>query len=97
MFRDREKALSDLQKQLLDEEEEVTPEEDLPEDDLPQAVYDDCPAYNADTTDTDLDSYCREVFEDPQRKTGCSLWFVLVAAAVLLALAYFLAKRGGLL
>lgn len=102
MFRDREEALDALQKQLLEEEDDDIPEEELPEDDdLPQAVYDDyledLQAYNADTTDTDLDSYCQEVFQEPRRRSGCGLWFVLLTAAALLALAYYLAKRGGLL
>lgn len=102
MFRDREKALQELQKQLLEEEEEDLPEVQTAEDDdLPQEVYDDYAAdvraYNSDVTDTDLDSYSRKVYETPRRGTGCILWFILLTAAVLLVLAYFLAKQGGLL
>lgn len=103
MFRDREKALEQLQKQLLEEDEEETaPAKESPEkDDLPQQVYADYTAdvrvYNSDITDTDLDDYSREIYDEPQRKTGCVLWFILLTAGVLLALSYFLAKQGGLL
>lgn len=102
MFRDREKALRELQKQLLEEEEETISEEEAQEDDdLPQEVYDECAAdvraYNSDTADTDLDDYSDAVYEEPRRRTGCALWLSLLAAAVLLALSYLLAKQGGLL
>jgi len=103
MFRDREKALQELQKQLLEEEEETRPEEAPEEDcdDLPQEVYEeytqDVRAYNSDRADTDLDSYSEDVYHQPKRASGCVLWFVLLTAAVLLALSYFLAKQGGLL
>lgn len=102
MFRDREKALQELQKQLLEvDEEELSEEETDTDDDLPQEVYDDYAAnvhaYNTDTTDTDLDSYSDEVYDGPRRRTGFVLWFILLTAAVLLVLAYFLAKQGGLL
>ncbi len=100
MFRDREKALQVLQEQLL-EEEEALPEDVQQEDDLPQEVYDDhaanVHAYNSDTTDTDLDDYSSNVYDAPRRRTGCALWFILLTAAVLLALSYLLAKQGGLL
>lgn len=105
MFRDREKALEHLQKQLLeeeDEEESISAEETQDEeDDLPQEVYADHTAdlnmYNSDTTDTDLDDYSQKIYDEPQRKLGCALWFILLTAAVLLALSYFLAKQGGLI
>lgn len=101
MFRDREKALQELQRQLLQEEEEDRSEETQQENDLPQEVYDDYAAdvhaYNSDTTDTDLDSYSDAVYEQPRRRTGCVLWFILLTAAVLLVLSYFLARQGGLL
>lgn len=103
MFRDREKALQELQKQLLEEEEEMPPEEEPEEDDndLPQEVYDDYAedvrAYNSDRADTELDSYSEDVYYEPKRRSGCVLWFVLLTAAVLLALSYFLAKQGGVL
>ena len=100
MFRDREKALQVLQEQLLEEEEEL-PEEVQQEDDLPPEVYDDYAsdvrAYNSDTTDTDLEDYSDDVYDAPRRKTGCALWFILLTAAVLLALSYLLAKQGGFL
>ena len=98
MFRDREKALQALQKQLLEEEAEETTESS---DDLPQEVYDEyipnLHAYNADKTDTELDDYSDAVYDPPRRKNGCLLWFVLLTAAVLLAICWYLAKQGGLL
>jgi hypothetical protein len=109
MFRDREKALQELQKQLLEEdeseqlpeEEEELPEEDMFEDDLPQEVYDvyteDVRAYNSDTTDTALDEYSDDIYDATARKNGGALWFVLLTAAVLLLLSYILAKHGGFL
>ena len=96
MFQDREKALKELQKQLLDVEDPQPQEEDLP-----QEIYDeyalDVHAYNTDTADTDLDAYSDDVFETPPRKGSLVLWFVLLTAAILLALAWFMAKAGGLL
>ena len=103
MFRDREKALQELQKQLLeDENEEAVPEETPDEDDdLPQEVYDDYTtdlhAYNSDKADADLDEYSDAVYDQAQRKTGCLLWFFLLITAVLLAVSWYLAKQGGLL
>ena len=101
MFRDREKALQELQKQLLEREEEALPDEESQEERLGE-VYDEYAqnvrAYNSDTADTELDSYSDEIYEDPRHnKTGCILWLVLLLAGVLLALSYFLAKQGGLL
>lgn len=102
MFRDREKALQELQKQLLEDEEEEEIEETEEEtDDLPREVYDeytpDLRAYNSDKADTDLEDYSDAVYDPPRRKTGCLLWFVLLTAAVLLAISWYLAKQGGLL
>lgn len=98
MFRDREKALEKLQEQLLEEENDL-PEEEFTKDD--ETVYDDAPqdvhAYNTDTADADLDDYSEAVYEASRRRSGCVLWFVLVTAAVLLAISWFLAKQGGLL
>lgn len=99
MFRDREKALQALQKQLLeDEDAEEVSEQD---DELPPEVYDDDPpdfhAYNSDKADTDLEEYSDAVYDPPRRKTGCLLWFVLLTAAVLLAISWYLATQGGLL
>lgn len=107
MFRDREKALQELQKQLLEEEQLPEEEEELLEedmqddDDLPQEVYDvyteDVRAYNSDITDTDLDEYSDDIYDATARKNGGALWFVLLTAAVLLLLSYILAKHGGFL
>lgn len=103
MFRDREKALQELQEKLLEEEREELSEEEeeLPDDDLPSEVYDsyaeDVRAYNSDTTDTDLDDYSDDVYDAPGRKNGRILWLILLTAAVLLLLSYILAKHGGLL
>ena len=109
MFRDREKALEELQRQLLEEEDEELPAEDEEDelteededDDLPQEVHsqytENVHAYNSDTTDTDLEEYSDTVYDPPRRRTGCVLWFVLLTAAVLLILSWFLAKEGGLL
>ena len=105
MFRDQEKVLEQLQRQLLEEDDvdesisaEITQDE---QDDLPQEVYADYTAdvrvYNSDTTDTDLDNYSQKIYNEPKRKLDCALWFILLTAAVLLALSYFLAKQGGLL
>ena len=91
MFRDREKALEDLQKQLWEEASEEENEQ------LSQEVYDDLDAYNSDKTDTDLDDYSDEVYDPPKSKAGCFLWFSLLTAAVLLAISWYLAKQGGLL
>ena len=92
MFRDRERALNQLQAQLLEED-------DLPEDG--ETVYDDAPqdvhAYNTDTTDADLEDYSDAVYQAPRRRGGCILWFVLLTATVLLVISWFLAKQGGLL
>lgn len=104
MFRDREDALQELQQQLL-EEEEIPEEEALTEeeetDDLPQEVYarftENVRAYNSDTTDTDLEEYSDTVYDPPRRRSGCVLWFILLTAAILLALSWLLAKQGGLI
>lgn len=98
MFRDREKALEELEKQLLEGEEETAQEEcaqDEEEEELPLRRPFDFDAYNTDDTDTDLEDYSQEVY-NPRRKTGCAFWLLLLAAAVL-AVAWFLAKREGLL
>ena len=106
MFRDREEALQKLQKQLLEDEEDLPreewdEEEADDEDDLPQEVYDDYAEdvhiYNSDSIDADLDEYSQEVYAEPRRRSGCALWFILATAGILLALSYFLAKQGGLL
>ncbi len=98
MFRDREKALEKLQEQLL-EEEQALQEEASAEDD--ETVYDDAVqdvrAYNADTTDADLNDYSHTVYDAPRHRGGCILWFALLTAGVLLAISWFLAKQGGLL
>lgn len=91
MFRDREKALEDLQKQLWEDASEEENEH------LSQEVYDDLDAYNSDKTDTDLEEYSDEVYDPPKSKAGCFLWFSLLTAAVLLAISWYLAKQGGLL
>ena len=100
MFRDREKALQELQEQLLEEEENTLPEEDA-QDDLPSEIYEayteDVRARNSDTTDIDLDDYSDQVYEAPRGKNRFVLWFILLTAAVLLLLSWFLAKQGGLL
>ena len=99
MFRDREKALQALQKQLLEEEEAEEASEET--DDLPQEVYDEYApelrAYNSDKADTDLEDYSDAVYDPPHPRTGCLLWFVLLTAAVLLVISWYLAKQGGLL
>jgi len=102
MFRDREKALQALQKQLLEEDEEEESKEEFDEDDdLPSEVYDDYTtdlrAYNSDKSDTELDEYSDTVYDQPQRKTGCLLWLSLLITATLLAISWYLAKQGGLL
>ena len=113
MFKDREKALEELQRLLEDEEEEAQYEEDSQEEQYDEDSDDDSQedeetvdlaatrrvqVYNADTTDTDLEDYSRDVYETPQnRRGGCALWFVLLTAAVLLAISWFLAKERGLL
>lgn len=99
MFRDREKALEELEKQLLEEEDEEEEYEDEYEEEeeqipSPRKPFD-FDAYNTDISDTDLEEYSEEVYA-PRRKTGCAFWLLFFAAA-LLAVAYFLAKKEGLL
>lgn len=91
MFRDREKALEDLQKKLLEDDNEAETEE------LSEEIYEDLDAYNSDKADTDLEEYSDEVYDPPKSKAGCFLWFSLLTAAVLLAISWYLAKQGGLL
>lgn len=104
VFQDREKALEELQRRLEDEEEEEyeedTDEEEHEEDEeaVDPAATRRVRVYNADTTDTDLEDYSRDVYETPRnRRGGCALWLVLLTAAVLLAISWFLAKERGLL
>ena len=102
MFNDREKALQELEQQLLEEEEECEEAQDEEWDEeeeeesvrTPRVPFD-FDAYNTDVSDTDLEDYSEEVYSC-KRKTGCSVWLLLLAALIL-AIAYFLAKREGLL
>lgn len=93
MFRDREEALQALQQQLLAEEEPEEAEADAQE--TPTRRPFDFDAYNTDKTDMDLEDYAEEVYA-PKQKTGCAFW-LLFFAVVILAIAYFLAKKEGLL
>ena len=95
MFRDRDKALDALQKQLLQEDDELQPEDNEEYEDASQEAPD-VDAYNTDTTDTDLEEYSAAVYT-PRRSGGCVLWFVLLTAAVLLILALLLAIKEGLI
>ena len=95
MFRDRDKALEDLQAQLLQEDDGVSAEEPQECDDPSQDIPD-VDAYNTDTADTDLEAYSEAVYT-PRRSGGCVLWFVLLTAAVVLVLALLLAIKGGLI
>ena len=104
MFRDRERALQELQEQLLEDEEALPEEEELQEDfqetDFPEEMEEELPevrAYNSDKADTDLDAFSDDVYATPRSRSGCALWVILLTATVLLVLAYFLAKQGGLL
>ena len=95
MFRDRDKALDALQKQLLQEEDDRQSEENAEyEEDSQEAP--DVDAYNTDTADTDLEEYSEAVYT-PRRSGGGALWFVLLTAAVLLTLALLLAIKEGLI
>ncbi len=100
MFRDREKELRRLQQQLLQEDMSAQEEEEVVQVSS-QEVYDGqakkVRAYNADRADTPLDTYSDAVYDGPRRTLGCVPWLLLLMAAGLLAAAWFLAKRGGLL
>lgn len=112
MFRDREKALQQLEDQLLEEEDEEIDEEEYEEDeeayeeeqeeDLPPEIYEsyaaDCRAYNSDTTDTDLDSYSEAVQEGADRKINyLAVGMVILTVLVLAIAAYCVLKQGGYL
>lgn len=99
MFRDREKELERLSRQLLEEETEEYEEEEDEADEYEEDDYDeDEPViYNTDTTDVDLEEYSEAVYEEPRRSWGLVAAVLLLTAAALLFLAYLLAKRGGLL
>lgn len=86
MFRDREKALKELNQQLLEEDDD-TEETQCDEEDVD---------YEADyeTEEDELEEI--EEFYASRRKNGCSFWLLLLAAFILIV-AYFLAKEGGLL
>lgn len=103
MFRDKEEALEELNSQLL--EDEGTETEDLAketesDEDLPQEIYrtytGDVRVYNSDTADTDLEKYSDDVYREQKNRLGCALWFVLLTAAVLLVIAYWIARQEGL-
>jgi len=97
MFRDREKELERLNRQLLEDEE---PEDGEPEDEEPEEDGEEQPdydAYNGDTADVELEEYSNRVYEEPPTRKGILAAVLLATAAVLLLLAYLLAKREGLL
>ena len=95
MFRDRQAALEALEKQLLSEEEDEETEEFEQEEEIPPRRPFDFDTYNTDDSDVDMARYADQVYR-PRKKNGCAFWLLLLAAAVLAA-AYFLAKREGLL
>ena len=107
MFRDREQELERLKRQLLEEDEdeyeededeyEEDEEEDEEEEDEEEEAFPDCPVYNTDAADVDLEEYSDAVYEEPRRSWGLVAAVLLLTAAVLLLLAYLLANRGGLL
>ena len=93
MFRDREEALEALEKQLLEEdtEEEEVLEETLEEDEArAPAIYD----FDAEEAAEEED--LPEELYDTRRKTGLSLW-LLILAFLILAIAVLLAKKEGLI
>ena len=101
MFRDREQELERLKRQLLEEDEYEEDEEDEEEyeeeEDEEEEAFPDCPVYNTDAADVDLEEYSDAVYEEPRRSWGLVAAVLLLTAAVLLLLAYLLANRGGLL
>ena len=96
MFRDRDEELERLNRQLLEEEnEENCEEEEYEEESDPQPDYN---AYNADSTDVDLEEFCCQLDESPRKPTARFVAvFFFLGAIVLLVLAFLLAHHRGLL
>lgn len=107
MFRDRDEELERLNRQLLEEENEKNCEEEeeyedsgeyedeYEEESDPQPDYN---AYNADSTDVDLEEFCCQLDESPRKPTARFVAvFFFLGAIVLLVLAFLLAHHRGLL
>ena len=97
MFRDREKELDRLNRQLLEEDEEEQEAADEEQVEEPEEEQPDYDAYNGDTTDVDLEDYSDRVYEEPPSRKALVAAVLLVTAAVLVFLAYLLAKKEGLI
>ena len=98
VFRDREKELDRLNRQLLEEEEtEAEYEEEEDGEETEETEQPDYDAYNGDAADVDLEEYSHRVYEEPKRGRGLLAVIFLLTAAVLVFLAYLLAKKEGLL
>ena len=98
MFRDREKELERLNRQLLEEDEEYEEDEYEDEEDEEYEEDDALPEiYNTDSADIDLEEYSDTVYEEPRRSWSLVAAVLLLTAAVLLLFAVLLAKKGGLL
>ena len=111
MFQDKNEELQRLEALLLEEEEddallaEKTELSALPpepaEDEVDRFFLEHTRpfrAYNADTTDTDLDAFSEEVWEGkPERLSGLVAVTCGLATAVLLVVLYLLLRYGGLL
>ncbi len=98
MFKDRDKALRQMEEALLEEElhdelEDILEEdweEDFAEDALEEADFD-FPVYNTDITDEDLDSYSDDVAGGPQKENLLGLWILALAllAGILAVVLYW--------
>lgn len=96
MFKDRDKALEEMNQALLEEEE---PEEVLEEyDDFEEffAPGETPDTYNGDKAPEDLDSYSRELLGSPKKDslTGLAVTCIVLTLAILAVVGYLALRFG---
>ena len=98
MFRDTKRELQRLEQELLQEEETEQQEERSCEEDEYIRYPVDCPVYNTDRTDVDLEEYSRAVREpENPRFTGLLLLALFLMTAIVGILGWWLLRFLGVL